>query len=254
MALTLNKIWLLIPIISAATAWLYFLVYFAPSVDGTLKVKLEFPSNLKELQSLAQVLKEYSKTHSLYVLVLFSSAYVYKQTFSIPGSVFLNLLAGALFGVKMGFPLCCVLTAAGASFCYWLSFLVGKEVVEKHYPDKIQYFQNKVEENSHQLVYYLLFLRMFPITPNMLINLISPLIGIPFNMFLVAVFIGLMPYIFLCIQTGEMLASLTSMDDIFSYETLLKMAAIACVALGPSFLMKNPNKVKSKQAINGKDS
>nr|CAD7201065.1 unnamed protein product [Timema douglasi] len=203
------------------------------------RLKLEFPSNLKELQSLAQVLKEYSKTHSLYVLVLFSSAYVYKQTFSIPGSVFLNLLAGALFGVNMGFPLCCVLTAAGASFCYWLSFLVGKEVVE---------------ENSHQLVYYLLFLRMFPITPNMLINLISPLIGIPFNMFLVAVFIGLMPYIFLCIQTGEMLASLTSMDDIFSYETLLKMAAIACVALGPSFLMKNPNKVKSKQAINGKDS
>ena len=37
-----------------------------------------------------------------YVVVLFVSAYLFKQTFAIPGSVFLNALAGAVFGLQTG--------------------------------------------------------------------------------------------------------------------------------------------------------
>jgi hypothetical protein len=44
------------------------------------------------------------------MLFLFAYTYVCKQTFSIPGSFFLNLIAGALYGVEFGFPFVCVLT------------------------------------------------------------------------------------------------------------------------------------------------
>ena len=50
------------------------------------------------------------------------------QTFAVPGSVFLNVLAGAIFGSYSGFMLCCLLAACGASLCYFLarySFPVG---------------------------------------------------------------------------------------------------------------------------------
>ena len=50
---------------------------------------LKFPSNLEELKSLTGTLLEFQKFHPLYVYVLFCSAYLYKQTFAIPGSVFL---------------------------------------------------------------------------------------------------------------------------------------------------------------------
>ena len=48
--------------------------------------------------------------HGVLVFLLFGSAYLFKQTFAIPGSVFLNLLAGAIFGLPIGFCLTSVLT------------------------------------------------------------------------------------------------------------------------------------------------
>ena len=66
-----------------------------------------------------------------YVLVLFTSAYLFKQTFAIPGSVFLNLLAGALFGLGLGFPMTCFLTACGATFCYSLAKFAGRQAATR---------------------------------------------------------------------------------------------------------------------------
>ena len=48
---------------------------------------LHFPSNLEDLKSLASLIKQYRKDNFSYVVLLFCSAYLYKQTFAIPGSV-----------------------------------------------------------------------------------------------------------------------------------------------------------------------
>lgn len=47
-----------------------------------------------------------------------------------------------------------------------------------------------------------------------------------------------MPYNFLCVQAGEMLASLRTMEDVFSFTALIQLVTIAVAALGPSFLLK----------------
>lgn len=60
--------------------------YFSVSFDS---YDLRFPSDLEELKSLASLLKQYRKENSGYVVFLFCSAYLYKQTFAIPGSVFM---------------------------------------------------------------------------------------------------------------------------------------------------------------------
>lgn len=51
--------------------------------------ELSFPSSLEELKMLTAVLKQYKKEHLGYVGLLFCSAYLYKQSFAIPGSVFM---------------------------------------------------------------------------------------------------------------------------------------------------------------------
>uniref|UniRef100_A0A5F8GA51 Transmembrane protein 41A n=1 Tax=Monodelphis domestica TaxID=13616 RepID=A0A5F8GA51_MONDO len=53
---------------------------------------LKFPSDLEELRELSEFLQDYKGEHQAYVLLLFCSAYLYKQCFAIPGSSF--LLAG----------------------------------------------------------------------------------------------------------------------------------------------------------------
>lgn len=51
--------------------------------------------------------------------------------------------------------------------------------------------------------------------------------------------IGLLPYNFICVQTGVMLSEVSSLDDLFSWERLLQLLAIACMALLPGALIRH---------------
>lgn len=239
-----------IPVILAGmSTWLYVLSTNIPELaaNNTLKGELKFPTSLEDIKSVSDLLMMYKDEHFLYVLVLFCSAYIYKQTFAIPGSVFMNLLAGALFGVWKSFPLVCFLTATGATCCYSLSKYFGKQYVIRYFPEKVKFMQEKVENNYDSLFFFLLFLRFFPMSPNWFLNVSSPILNIPVHMFFFSVFIGLMPYNFICVQTGSMLSQISSMEDVFTSGTFLKLAAIALVALVPSFIMKKlkNNKLKA---------
>lgn len=199
---------------------------------------LWFPSDLAELRELSEVLRDYRKEQQAYVILLFCSAYLYKQCFAIPGSSFLNVLAGALFGPWLGLLLCCVLTSVGATCCYLLSSMFGKQLVVSYFPDKVALLQRKVEENRNSLFFFLLFLRLFPMTPNWFLNLSAPILNIPMAQFFFSVLIGLIPYNFICVQTGSILSTLTSLDALFSWGTVFKLLAIALVALVPGTLIK----------------
>lgn len=50
--------------------------------------------------------------------------------------------------------------------------------------------------------------------------------------------VGLLPYNFICVQTGVMLSEVSSLDDLVSWERLLQLLAIACVALVPGALIR----------------
>lgn len=66
------------------------------------------------------------------------------QTFMIPGTLFLSLLAGALFGAIKGLLLVSFNATAGASSCFFLSKLIGKPIVGWLWPEKLRFFQSEV--------------------------------------------------------------------------------------------------------------
>ncbi|XP_046886311.1 transmembrane protein 41A-B [Hypomesus transpacificus] len=251
----------LIAVVAAATFYLYLLSAFLPPCpqlvhhrrDDTVESKdtasaesevvveqyrLKFPSDLDELRDLADMLHLYKEEHSSYILLLFCSAYLYKQSFAIPGSSFLNMLAGALFGPWHGLLLACLLTTTGSTLCYLLSRTFGKQHVMRLFPDKVAMLQSKAEENRSSMFFFLLFLRFFPMTPNWFLNITSPILNIPLPIFFFSVLIGLIPYNFICVRTGSILSEISSMDDIFSWATLLQLLAIACMALLPGWLIR----------------
>uniref|UniRef100_A0A8D2P0M5 Transmembrane protein 41A n=1 Tax=Zosterops lateralis melanops TaxID=1220523 RepID=A0A8D2P0M5_ZOSLA len=168
-----------------------------------------------------------------------------------------NVLAGALFGPWMGLVLCSVLTSVGATLCYLLSAAFGKQLIVHFFPEKVALLQGKVEENRSCLFFFLLFLRLFPMTPNWFLNLSAPILNIPISQFFLSVLIGLTPYNFICVQTGAILSQITSLDAIFSWDTLLKLLAMAVAALIPGTLIKRYSKKHlkldgDKQAVGNK--
>jgi hypothetical protein len=52
---------------------------------------------------------------------------------------------------------------------------------------------------------------------------------------------GLMPYNFVTVQAGEILGSLTSMDELIKVDTFIKIAVMACVALVPGLYLRKMN-------------
>ncbi|XP_003745387.1 transmembrane protein 41A-B [Galendromus occidentalis] len=234
--------------LSAATAWLYFLSKNAPDLRDSAAnstISLKFPSSFEELHGIAALLQHYYASNANYVYLLFCSAYLYKQTFAIPGSVFLNLLAGALFGVFPGFLLACFLTACGATCCYLLSRMCGRHVIRtyiKFLASKLTILEKKVDDNRDDLIYFLLFLRLFPITPNWFLNMASPLVGIPIHLFFFSVFVGLMPYNFISVQSGALLSEIRSTSDILTPKVALQMGLLAVAALIPAVLKQVQSK------------
>lgn len=53
------------------------------------------------------------------------------------------------------------------------------------------------------------------------------------------VFSGLMPYNFICVQAGCFLSQLTSIENLFTFWTLLKLLGAANIALLPGILIKH---------------
>jgi len=232
---------LLVPAaVASSLVLLYLLVLKAPHGGGDLK----FPGSLEDIRLLATVLNTYSSSHPEYVLMLFSLAYLFKQTFAVPGSVFLNVLAGAIFGSVGGFLLCCTLTALGASFCYLLARAVGKKAVMNYFPERVERFRERLEENKQELPFFLLFLRLFPMSPNWALNMASGVLGVPLHLFFMSVFFGLMPYNYLCVTSGVIITDIKEVGDILSWSNMGRCATIALTALVPSLIIRRKKRTK----------
>ena len=89
-------------------------------------------------------LENYTSDYTLQVLVGYCAVYIFMQTFMIPGTIFMSLLAGALFGQLRGVALVVFAATAGASSCYFLSKMIGKPLVFSLWPDKLSFFQKQV--------------------------------------------------------------------------------------------------------------
>jgi uncharacterized membrane protein YdjX (TVP38/TMEM64 family) len=97
----------------------------------------------------------------------------------------------------------------------------------------------KVAEHKDNLFFYLVFLRVFPGSPNWLMNLSFAHIDSikPYQVFL-SVFLGLMPWNYITCEGGEILAQIKSKSDIIKPETYMKLIFIAVAFLIPPIYKK----------------
>merc|ERR550532_2547424 len=145
--------------------------------DHSKSYHLTFPTSIDSLRHCLHILNTIESHAPYKIFFLFSAAYIFKQSFSIPGSVFLNLLAGALFPTYVAFPLVCCLTAIGASVCFIFSRYIFSNLLTSLFTHRIEYFRKQIEQNSDNLIFFLLFIRIFPFSPNWLINIACPIVG-----------------------------------------------------------------------------
>ena len=117
--------------------------------------------------------------HPAGVLLIWAAAYIGMQTFAIPGTISLSLLAGALWGVHRAAIVVAMVSTAGACSCYMLSQLIGRPLAAALWPGKLQSYGEEVAKRRAQLLNYIIFLRVTPLLPNTFVNVASPIVGVP---------------------------------------------------------------------------
>lgn len=208
-------------------AFLYTFV-FAP-LDLEQRQALRIPTSLQAAQELGSMLTSYAQDYQGRLLAGHCACYVFLQTFAIPGTVFFNLLAGALFGMWIGFPLCLVYNTTGSVLMYLISKHLGRRLVLHYFPNRLLQLKTMMQDHRSEMVLYMTFLRIFPFTPNWFMNAASPHLNIPLKQFAPSVFFGLIPYNFLSCKAGLILSELRSKSDIIDTYTTMQLIAIAII-------------------------
>ncbi|XP_024021705.1 uncharacterized membrane protein At4g09580 [Morus notabilis] len=206
-----------------------------PSSDYSF---LKLPRTLEDLQILRDNLESYTSDYTAQVLVGYCMVYIFMQTFMIPGTVFMSLLAGSLFGVFRGVALVVFAATAGASSCYFLSKLIGRPIVFSLWPDKLRFFQAQVAKRRERLLNYMLFLRLTPTLPNTFINFASPIVDVPYHIFFLGTSIGLIPAAYITVRAGLALGQLQSIGDLYDFNSIATLFFIGIVSVTPTLVGK----------------
>lgn len=164
----------------------------------------------------------------------FIGMYIVVVAFSLPGAGVMSLACGFFFGMT-GVLYVNIGATTGALLAFLAArYLLGNWIQEK-YGEKMSAFNRELKENGKN---YLLTLRLIPVFPFWLINLLSGLTGISFITFLWTTALGIIPGSIVYIYFGTQLSTINSPGDVFSWQILSALAALGALALVPVLIQK----------------
>lgn len=200
-----------------------FLTIIALIVAGVIVFDIQNVFTLSALKEKQAQLQDIVTTFPLYSTGVFFIAYVIFAGLSLPGVVIFTLAAGALFGILQGVILVSFASTIGA----FIAFLVARFLLHDNFQAK---FANRLaivnEKIKREGAYYLFFLRLVPIFPFFLINILMALTPIRAKTFYWVSQVGMLPATILYIYAGAQIAKITSAKDIISPPTLLAFALL----------------------------
>ncbi|MDO6687786.1 MULTISPECIES: FAD-dependent oxidoreductase [unclassified Agarivorans] len=156
--------------------------------------------------------------HFLISIIGYFFLYVFVTAFSIPGAALLTLLAGALFGVVNGVIMVSFASTIGASLAFIVARYLVRDSLEQRYAEKLKSINSGIEKEG---AFYLLSLRLIPIFPFFLINLVMALTKLPLKTFYWVSQLGMFPATVVYVNAGTELAKLDSLSGILSPSLLV---------------------------------
>lgn len=177
-------------------------------------------ANLKEQQAAFDA--QYQAAPFL-IIAIFFLVYVVTTAASLPGALILTLAAGALFGVVTGTIIVSFASSIGATIAFLSSRYLFRDAVKSRFGDRLKAIDRGVEKDGP---FYLLTLRLVPVFPFFLINLLMGLTAIKARTFYIVSQIGMLLGTVVYVNAGTQLANIEEVSDIGSPGLLLSFAAL----------------------------
>ncbi|KQB05727.1 TVP38/TMEM64 family protein [Vibrio metoecus] len=185
-------------------------------------------------------LANYIDAHLVQAAFIYFVLYVLLTAFSVPGATVVTLLGAALFGFWLSLLLASFASTIGATLAFLSSRFLLRDWVQAKFADKLLTINQGVERDG---AFYLLSLRLIPIFPFFLINLVMGLTPISIWRYYWVSQLGMLPGTAVYLNAGTQLADISSLSQIVSAPVLASFVLLGVFPVVVKWLM---NKVQRR--------
>lgn len=160
-------------------------------------------------------------------MVLFAS-YVLITALSLPGAAIMTLLVGAIFGLGWGTVIASFASSIGATLAFLMTRYVLRDTVQRRFGDRLKAINDGVAREGS---FYLFSLRLVPVFPFFLINMLMALTPLKLRQFYWVSQLGMLPGTLVFVNAGSQLSDLTSLSGILSPSLLFSFVLLGIFPL-----------------------
>ncbi len=175
---------------------------------------------------------------SNYVLsiALFFLIYIADNIFMLPIASLLTLFAGMFFGPLVATIITLCAATVGSMVSFFLArYLIGKRLQET-YVKELKRFNELMAIYG---TYYLFIVRLMPIIPFVMVNILAGLTLVRTKIFVLTTFFGLIPVTLLLVFSGQELQHAITLQEIFSGKMIFMGIMLALLTILPLLVKKS---------------
>ncbi|ETI59889.1 FAD-dependent oxidoreductase [Marinomonas profundimaris] len=221
------------------------LIVIAAFIVGFFYFDLHQLLTLEGLKSGLDQFEIWRAESPLFVGGAFLLLYVVVTALSLPGAAIMTLAAGALFGLGWGLLIVSFASSIGATLAFLVSRYLLQNTVQKRFGDRLKAINEGVEKDG---AFYLFTLRLVPLFPFFLINLLMGLTTIRAVTFYWASQVGMLAGTFVFVNAGTQLGQLESLSGILSPSLLFSFVLLGVF---PLIAKKLLNLIKARRVYAG---
>ncbi len=204
---------------------------------------LDSYASLDSLKSNRQALSDFVGRNGVWAALLFGLAYAVVIAFSLPGGAVMTITGGFLFGWLGGG----LIVVVGATIGATALFLIARTAIGGFLEAKAGPFVQKMEAGFREnALSYMLVLRLIPLFPFWLVNLVPAFLGVSTTTYVVATFFGIIPGTFVYASVGNGLGALFDAGEstdsllmtIFQPQFFAPLVGLAVLAVLPVIYKK----------------
>lgn len=156
--------------------------------------------SLDALKTHQEQLKTWVADYGFVAGLVFMAAYAVAVAFSIPGAVFITIAGGFMFGPYLA----TLYVVVGATIGAFAVFLAARYALQDFFRQKIGNAAKRMEAGFRENeLSYMFILRLVPIFPFWLVNLVPAFLGVSIRTYLIGTLIGIIPGAFVYALVGD---------------------------------------------------
>ena len=198
---------------------------------------------LEYVKSQQDVFASYYSENKALTIGAYLGIYILSTALSLPGATILTLAGGALFGLGLGTVLVSFASTFGATLAFLVARFLLRDFVQTRFGDKLTAINEGIRKDG---AFYLFTLRLLPVFPFFVINLVMGLTSLRALQFFFVSQLGMLPGTMVYVNAGKQLGRLESLKGILSPGLLLSFALLGLFPLVAKAVV---NRVKSQKYL-----